>query len=68
MKSFFLVMALYPEVQRRAQADIDRVAQDRLPTIDDYASLPYIRAVIREILRWGPVAPYGDYHSRMVIW
>lgn len=52
-------MALHPEVQKRAQADVDQVAQSRLPTFDDYDSLPYIKAIIKEILRWAPVAPLG---------
>ena len=58
-----MVMALYPEVQRRAQADIDRAVHNRLPTFEDYDSLPYIKAVIKEILRWGPVAPFGLPHA-----
>lgn len=56
-------MALYPEVQNRARADIDRVVSNRLPTFEDYDSLPYIKAIIKEILRWGPVAPLGLMHS-----
>ena len=53
-------MTLYPEVQRRAQSEIDQlVASDRLPTFDDYDSLPYIIAMIKEVVRWGPVAPLG---------
>jgi len=43
----------------KAQADIDRVAPNRLPTLDDYDSLPYIRAIIKEVIRWAPVAPLG---------
>ena len=59
-------MALCPEVQRRAQADIDlEIAHDRLPTLDDFDSLPYLRAIIKETLRWGPVAPLGLPHRVM---
>jgi len=56
-------MARYPDVQRRAQADVDNVAPNRLPTLDDYDSLPYIRAMIKEIIRWAPVAPLGLNHA-----
>jgi len=52
-------MALHPDIQKRAQADVDQVAQGRLPTLDDYESLPFIKAIIREVLRWAPVAPLG---------
>jgi cytochrome P450 len=55
-------MALYPEVQKRAQADIDHAVHDRLPTLDDLDALPYLRALIKEISRWGPVAPLGLPH------
>jgi len=65
LTSFVLVMTLHPEVQKRAQADIDRVISNRLPTLDDYDSLPYIGAIIKEILRWAPVAPLGINHRVM---
>lgn len=57
-------MALYPEVQARAQAELDRiVGQKRLPEFDDLANLVYIRAVIMETLRWIPVTPLGFPHT-----
>ena len=54
-------MAMNPSVQEKAQVDIDRVAPNRLPTLDDYDSLPYIRAIIKEVLRWDPIAPIGFF-------
>ena len=60
-----LVMALHPEIQKKAQADIEKVAPNRLPTFDDYDSLPYIKAIIKEILRWGTIAPLGLPHRVM---
>jgi len=58
---FVLAMVLYPDVQKRARAEIDSVVgRDRLPTFDDRASLPYIDAVLRETLRWQPIAPLGN--------
>ncbi|KAG2119776.1 cytochrome P450 [Suillus discolor] len=51
---FVLAMVLYPDFQKRAQAKINSVVgKDRLPTLEDRASLPYIDAVLRETLRWG---------------
>ena len=47
-------MLIYPEVQRAAQAELDRVIGDRLPTIADRASTPYLNALIKEALRWYP--------------
>ncbi|KLO06300.1 cytochrome P450 [Schizopora paradoxa] len=62
--SFYLAMALYPEVQRRAQEEIDRVVgTDRLPTYQDRKNLPYVDALIKETLRWHPVLPLGLPHA-----
>lgn len=45
-------MLLYPEVQRAAQDEIDRVVgSDRLPAYDDMNVLPYLTAVMMESLR-----------------
>ena len=57
-------MIAFPEVQRRAQAEIDTViGRDRLPTFADSARLPYIRAIIKEIIRWRPVALFLVPHT-----
>ena len=51
-------MILYPEVQRKAQAEIDQVVgNSRLPNFSDQEKLPYVQAVLKEVLRWHPVAP-----------
>ena len=56
-------MIAFPEVQRRAQAEIDAVVgRDRLPTFADAPRLPYVRAVIREVLRWRPGGPFSTPH------
>ncbi|KIJ45825.1 hypothetical protein M422DRAFT_165839 [Sphaerobolus stellatus SS14] len=61
--TFFLCMCLNPDVQQKAQAEIDHViGQDRLPLISDRNSLPYVEAVMKEVLRWLPVAPLGVPH------
>ncbi|KAG2038735.1 cytochrome P450 [Suillus americanus] len=62
--TFTLAMVLYPDVQRRAQAEIESVVGgDRLPTFEDRASLPYVESVLRETLRWHPVGPIGIAHA-----
>ncbi|KLO17020.1 cytochrome P450 [Schizopora paradoxa] len=61
--SFYLAMTLYPEIQRRAQEELDRViGTDRLPTFSDRNNLPYIDALVKEAIRWHPVAPLGLPH------
>ena len=60
MQSLFLALVLYPNVQRRAQAELDIViGRDRLPTFDDRARLPYIEAICKELMRWQMVTPLG---------
>ncbi|KAJ3797608.1 cytochrome P450 [Lentinula aff. detonsa] len=60
---FFLAMVMYPEVQAKAQAELDRVVgRDRLPTFEDLQHLPYIRAIVKESLRLNPVDPLGLQH------
>ena len=57
-------MMMYPEVLRKAQAEIDRViGSDRFPTFADQADLPYLDAVAKEVVRWGPVVPLGELNA-----
>ncbi|PPQ69644.1 hypothetical protein CVT24_001217 [Panaeolus cyanescens] len=61
--TFFLAMVMHPEVMDKAQKEIDSVVGlDRLPTFSDRGSLPYICAIIKEILRWRVVTPLGLAH------
>ena len=58
--SFILAMALYPDVQAKAKAEIDAVVgHDRFPTNTDFANMPYLNAMYLEILRWNQVVPLG---------
>lgn len=60
--TFILAMVLYPDVQKRAQAAIDEVSgKNRIATIDDFDSLPYIHALVQEVIRWQPVNPLGEF-------
>ncbi|KAF9050869.1 cytochrome P450 [Hymenopellis radicata] len=64
--AFFLAMLLNPTVQKLAQAEIDTVVgNDRLPTFNDRQHLPYVNAVITELLRWHNVAPLGVPHRAL---
>ena len=57
-------MTVYPEAQRKAQAEIDHVVgSNRLPSLADRESLPFVDAMVKEVLRWQPVAPMGLPHT-----
>ncbi|KAG1863085.1 cytochrome P450 [Suillus subluteus] len=62
--SFFLAMTLFPDVQKKAQAEIDTVVgPDRLPSFSDRPSLPYIEALAKEVLRWNVAIPSIDHST-----
>mgnify|MGYP002404295117 CR=1 FL=1 len=55
-------MACHPEVQAKARAEIDAVVgPDRLPDFSDEPRIPYLKAVIMEVVRWRPVSVIGLY-------
>lgn len=57
-------MVLYPDVLKRAQAEVDSVVgRERMPSYGDQNNLPYIDAIVKEVLRWRPVAPLGQIHT-----
>ncbi|KAL1707952.1 cytochrome P450 [Schizophyllum commune] len=63
IQSYFLAVCKYPEVQAKAQAELDAVVgRERLPTPADRDSLPYIGAICKELDRWIPVAPLAFPH------
>ncbi|CCM02014.1 uncharacterized protein FIBRA_04090 [Fibroporia radiculosa] len=56
--SFVLAMLHYPEIQAKARAEIDAVVGcDRLPSLADKSSLPYVRSIVTEVYRWAPPVP-----------
>ncbi|KAG8792125.1 hypothetical protein FRC12_007125 [Ceratobasidium sp. 428] len=60
---FFVAMILFPETQRKAQAEIDAViGSTRLPEMEDRSQLPYMHQLIQELLRWRPIVPAGLAH------
>jgi hypothetical protein len=57
-QSFLYAMILYPECQKRAQAELDAViGHTRHPTTADRPKLPYLEAIWKETLRWHPPVP-----------
>ena len=56
-------MASHPEVQKRAQEELDAfVGPDRLPTVEDKPGLPYVAALVKECFRWRSVVPLAVPH------
>ncbi|KAJ4365626.1 hypothetical protein N0V83_008246 [Neocucurbitaria cava] len=64
LNNFVLCMVVFPEAQKKAQEELDRVVgYDRLPTWEDEDKLPYVRGLIKEVLRWRPVNKFGMPHA-----
>lgn len=63
MQTFCLAMCYYPQYLPMLQEELDRVCGDRLPRAEDRPNLPFLRAVIRECLRWRPPVPTGIPHA-----
>ncbi|KAF9442561.1 cytochrome P450 [Macrolepiota fuliginosa MF-IS2] len=63
IEAFFLAMVMYPEVQKKAQDELDIVLGSSLPGFNDRASLPYINALVKEMFRWHLVTPLAIPHT-----
>ncbi|KDQ16173.1 hypothetical protein BOTBODRAFT_107607 [Botryobasidium botryosum FD-172 SS1] len=62
--TFILVMAKNLDVQKKAQAELDRMIKPgTLPTWEDRDRLPYVECLMKELLRWCPVAPLALPHA-----
>ncbi|KAH8822723.1 cytochrome P450 [Flagelloscypha sp. PMI_526] len=62
--TFILCMKMFPEIQEIARSQVDAVVgRHRLPTFEDLPRLPYLQAIIYEMLRLAPPAPLGVPHA-----
>ncbi|KDQ08521.1 hypothetical protein BOTBODRAFT_191667 [Botryobasidium botryosum FD-172 SS1] len=63
LAAFIFFMIKHPEIQKKAQAEVDRVVgRGRMPTFEDRQQLPYIDCIIKEIIRWSAIAPAALPH------
>ncbi|KAF9731755.1 cytochrome P450 oxidoreductase [Paraphaeosphaeria minitans] len=64
LNNFMLCMTLFQDAQKKAQDELDGVVgSGRLPGWDDEKDLPYVRSLIKEVLRWRPVNKFGMTHA-----
>lgn len=58
--TFVLACCAFPDVLPNAWEELDRVVgQTRSPTFDDEPGLVYVKAFVKEVLRWRSVAVLG---------
>jgi cytochrome P450 len=67
--TFILAMTSFPEIQKKAQEELDSRLRGRFPTHADIASLPYLSAVIKEVIRYVPsslgIPALSNYTERL---
>jgi cytochrome P450 len=57
-------LAKYPEIQRRAQQEIENVVgKDKTVELSDRTNLPYIQALVYDLMRFADIHPIGVLHS-----
>ncbi|KAF8877182.1 cytochrome P450 [Infundibulicybe gibba] len=59
LSSFILAMLKNPEAQAKAQQELDE-------TLEHQKNLPYVDAIVMEVLRWGTIAPLAAPHRLAV--
>nr|BAK09449.1 cytochrome P450 [Postia placenta] len=61
---FVLCMCAFRDAQEKASAEIEEVVgRSRPPNFSDWDQMPYVRALIKEVLRWHCVDPLGLPHA-----
>lgn len=60
LHALLLMLMLYPEIRKKAQAEIDHVVgPERLPHFSDRDKLPYVEACLTEAFRLHTLSPTG---------
>ncbi|KAI0754774.1 O-methylsterigmatocystin oxidoreductase [Daedaleopsis nitida] len=66
LEAMFFAMSQYPDVLKKAHDELDAVVgPNRLPDFDDFDSLVYVNAIVKEALRWHNVTPVGIPHRTL---
>ncbi|KAH7144357.1 cytochrome P450 [Dactylonectria estremocensis] len=60
--NFVVAMAAHPDVLAKAREEMEDVLQGKVPSAEDVAKLPYLKACLMEMLRWRPSTPLGLPH------
>ncbi|KAH6675143.1 cytochrome P450 [Halenospora varia] len=66
LNAFVMAIIQYPSAFNQCRQEIDRICgtnAQRLPTVEDIPTMPYLCATIKEIMRWRPVVPLVPPHQ-----
>jgi hypothetical protein len=68
MEWTLLALAAYPDKQKKCQEELDAVVgRSRMPTFEDRDNLPYLKATVREALRWRSAVAIGGFSLSSVV-
>ncbi|KIK52675.1 hypothetical protein GYMLUDRAFT_49821 [Collybiopsis luxurians FD-317 M1] len=63
-RNIILAFLMDPEIQKKGQAAVDEaIGSDRLPDYNDEGKIPYVDALVMEVLRWRVMLPLGIAHA-----
>ncbi|KAK2704354.1 cytochrome P450 2J6-like [Artemia franciscana] len=65
MTWFFLLMALYPDIQKKIHQEIDTHIPDGMPSIGDRQKLVFTEAAIQDSMRFITLLPFSLPHRAM---
>ncbi|KAL1856449.1 hypothetical protein Daus18300_010716 [Diaporthe australafricana] len=58
LNALLMACLCYPDVASKGRSEIDRLCgAERLPSLSDLPNLPYVCAMVKEVLRWRPTVP-----------
>lgn len=58
LNALLMACLCYPDAASKARSEIDQLCGvERLPSLSDLPKLPYVCAMVKEVLRWRPTVP-----------
>ncbi len=60
-----LYLSIFPDKQKKVQEEIDRIIGSRTVTLEDRKNMPYMEAMIQEMLRFSSLVPTGLIHKAL---
>lgn len=66
LNTFVMSALCHPGMMQKARDEVDKACgsnASRLPMLDDMTAMPYVCAMVKEVLRWRPVVPLIIQHQ-----